>query len=36
MLETGFGCLAVLSFMDRFHGIVQLTLARESTHQEIS
>ena len=36
MPETGCGCLAVLSSMDRFHGTAQSTLARKSTHQEIS
>ena len=35
MLVTGCGSLAVHSFMARFHGTVQLMLARNLTHQEI-
>ena len=35
MLVTGCGCLAVHSFMARFHGTVRLMLARNLTHLEI-
>ena len=35
MLVTGCGCLAVHSFMDRYHGTVRLMLARNLTHLDI-